>query len=524
MDRPPGRPGRLRARVREAIEAGLATVNGQPCRKPGYKPRPGETLTLTLPPPAGEAIAAEDRPLTVLYRDPSLIVLDKPPGLTVHPASGLPDGTLVNRLLHHFPELADLAGPRPGIVHRLDKDTSGLLVAALTEPARLALSATFADRAARKTYLALVHGRPAKDEATIRTPIGRDPDHPTRMAVVKKGGREAVSGYRLVWTAADARASLLEVTIATGRTHQIRVHLASLGHPVVGDAVYGPRQQAEWKRQPGPASRLAGRQMLHAWKLGFPHPATGQAMAFACPLPRDFWRLLLLLGRRCQRVGLVGQPGCGKSALLSRLAAAGFATHSADAEVAALYAPGGDGAHVLGRRFGEVVLTAEGGVDKAWLLAAMRGSEKIRREVMELVHPLVKGRLEAFFRSQAHARAAFAEVPLLLEAGWRPGREVDVVAGVGCDRTVRRQRLADRGWSEDLMDAMEGWQWDEGRKLAQCRFVVDNSGDPAALDRQAARLLAALARERRDDALTRYAAFAAGGYVPARPEDAGGTA
>ena len=504
-----------RARIQEAITAGGAWVNGQVCRKPGSKLRGGEQLRLELPETTCE-LTAEDAPLRILYRDASLLVLDKPPGLTVHPAPGLPDGTLVNRLLHHCPELRDLAGPRPGIVHRLDKDTSGLLVVALTEAARTALAATFAERGAHKTYLALVHGKPDRAEDVIRTPIGRDPDHPTRMAVVRKGGREALSRYRLVWTAPDARASLLEVTIATGRTHQIRVHLASLGHPVLGDIVYGSRQQAEWKRLPGPVARLAGRQMLHAWKLAFPHPETGETLTFCCPPPRDFWRLLLLLGRRLQRIGLVGMPGCGKSTLLTRFGAAGFPTFSADAVVAELYAPGGGGAHMLSRRFGEAALTAEGAVNKAWLLAAMRDSEKTRREVMDLVHPLVKGRLEAFFQAHAHRRAAFAETPLLLEAGWHKGGDVDVVVGVGCAVAARRGRLAGRGWSEDLMDRMDGWQWDEAKKLGQCRYVVDNSGEPADLAAGADRVLAALAGERRAEAMSRFQALLSAGYA-ARP-------
>lgn len=501
-----------RSHVRAAIEAGGALINGRVCGKPGFKLRGGERLALSLP-DFTETIAAEDQPLTVLYQDDSLAVLDKPPGLTVHPAPGVSDGTLVNRLLFHFPQLRQLAGPRPGIVHRLDKDTSGLLVVALTEPARLSLSEAFAARQAHKTYLALVHGRPERDADVIRLPIGRDPENPTKMAVVAKGGREAQSSYRRVWTSPDDRASLLEVTIATGRTHQIRVHLAHLGHPVLGDGVYGPRQQAEWRRQGGVLARLAGRQMLHAWSLSFPHPQTGRAMAFCCPLPRDFWRLVLLFGRRRQRVGLVGMPGCGKSALLGFFAAAGFPTFSADAAVAALYAPGGDGAHMLSRRFGDDVLTAEGAVNKAWLLAAMRGSDHVRHEVMALVHPLVKGRMEAFFAAHATDRAAFAETPLLVEAGWDKGQDVDLVVGVRCDPAVRRARLAERGWSEALMDEMDGWQLSEEKKCARCRYVVDNSGDLAALAAAADRVLAALADERRADARARLARLIERRYV-----------
>ena len=501
-----------RARIRDAITAGNGLVNGQPCAKPGLKLRGGETLSLAVDAPENDLVP-EDAPLAVVYQDASLVVLDKPPGLTVHPAPGFPDGTLVNRLLFHFPQLAALAGPRPGIVHRLDKDTSGLLVVALTEQARLGLSETFSTRTASKTYLALVHGRPNPSSGTIDVPIGRDPSNPTKMAVVAKGGREALSRYQCVWTAPDDRASLVEVTIATGRTHQIRVHLAHIGHSVVGDVVYGSRQQAEWNRRGGALARLAGRQMLHAWKLSFPHPQTGEKMAFCCPLPRDFWRLVLRLGRRQQRVGLVGMPGCGKSALLQFFAEAGYPTFSADAVVAELYASGGDGAQMLARRFGEAVLREDGSVDKAWLLAAMQQSEAMRYEIMAIVHPLVRGRMEAFFTQHATAVAAFAETPLLLEAGWDNGQDVDLVVGVRCDPAVRRERLSCRGWSEPLMAAMDGWQWCEEKKCSRCRYVIDNSRELADLSGAANRLLAALAAERRAAARSRFAALAQKGYV-----------
>jgi len=502
-----------RSRVRAAIEDGRAAIDGAVCRKPGQKLRGGESLSLELLQTSSETVA-EAGDLGVIHRDEYLLVLDKPPGLTVHPAPGLPDGTLVNRLLHHFPELRQMAGARPGIVHRLDKDTSGLLLVALTEPVRLALAEAFAARRISKTYLALVHGRPDKEAGEIRLPIGRDPDNRTKMAVVKKGGREARSSWRLVWTAADKTASLLEVAIHTGRTHQIRVHMAAMGHPIVGDAGYGPRQQAEWKRRGGALARLAGRQMLHAWKLAFKHPVESRDMSFCLPPPPDFWRLLLLLGRRCQRVGLVGMPGCGKSTLLETFAAAGHPVFSADAAVAALYAPGGGGAHMLSRRHGEQALCPDGSVDKAWLVREMLGSEHFRREVMEVIHPLVKAELAGFLRDHAQVRSVFAEVPLLFEAGWMPGEMVDMALGVRCATAVRRERLmARRGWSAELVERMDGWQWDEDKKLAKCRFVIDNAGSLAALVAAGQGLLDELVRLRRQDMQKRLAWLVERGYA-----------
>ncbi|WP_428558455.1 MAG: dephospho-CoA kinase [Solidesulfovibrio sp. DCME] len=502
-----------RARIQAAIDEGLASLNGAVCRKAGTKLRGGEKLAIGIPRKPGQA-AAESGSLGLLYRDEQLIVLDKPAGLTVHPAPGLPEGTLVNRLLHHFPALRDLGGERPGIVHRLDKDTSGLLLVALTEPARLALAADFAARKVRKTYLALVHGRPEGTGGDIRLPIGRDPRHRHKMAVAHKGGREARSRWKLAWTAPDGAASLLEVEIFTGRTHQIRVHLAALGHPIVGDTVYGATPHALWTRRGGPEARLAGRQMLHAWKLAFAHPANGRTLSFRCPPPPDFWRLLLLLGRRTQRVGLVGLPGCGKSTVLGALAEAGYPTFSADAAVAALYAPGGGGAHMLAGRFGEKALAADGSVDKNWLLAAILESEAMRREVMALVHPLVRGDMEAFFAANAQARAAFAEVPLLLESGWPVAEAVDLVVGVRCALQARRQRLtASRGWDDALIDRMDGWQWPEEKKLARCRMVVDNDAGPEALAAKARQVLDTLLDMRRRDVRKRHDWLLAQGYA-----------
>ncbi|UJX40190.1 dephospho-CoA kinase [Desulfovibrio sp. JY] len=503
-----------RARVRAAIEDGQASVDGAPCRKPGTKLRGGEALTLRLPKLSSET-GAEAGALTLLHADADVIVLDKPAGLTVHPAPGLPEGTLVNRLLYRFPQLHDMAGERPGIVHRLDKDTSGLLLVALTEAARQALAADFAARRVRKTYLALVHGRPDRDGGDIRLPIGRDPRNRTKMAVAAKGGREAATRWRLVWSAPDDAASLLEVDIFTGRTHQIRVHLAAIGHPIVGDAVYGALQHTAWKRRPGVLARLATRQMLHAWKLSFVHPGTGETCSYRCPPPPDFWRLVLLLGRRCQRVGLVGMPGCGKSALLKVFEAAGSPVFSADAAVGRLYAPGGGGAHMLAGRFGEKALGPDGSVDKAWLLTRMLENESFRREVMELVHPLVRAELDAFLQANVTARVAFAEVPLLFESGW-PWQDVaDMVVGVRCSLETRRERLTGgRGWDGDLADRMDGWQWPEAAKLAKCRFVVDNDGDLDSLTRQGRDVLDGLAALRRREAFDRLQWLRDRGYAP----------
>ena len=484
-----------RAKVQDWIKAGLASVDGKSWTKPSQRLRGGESVRL-LGRVERSCLTPEQGDLAVLYRDDWLLVLEKPAGLTTHPAPSCPEGTLVHRLLHHFPGLAVLDSERPGIVHRLDKDTSGLLVVALTERARLALAEDFAERRVDKVYLALVHGR-TQDRGDIDLPMGRHPTIKTRMAVLKKGGRPARSAYERLWSSHDDRFSLLRVRIFTGRTHQIRVHLAAVGHPIVGDSAYGPGPYAGWDKELPWANRLAKRQMLHAHRLRLAHPADGRELAFVSVPPKDFRRLPLLLDRRVQRVGLTGMPGSGKSTLLRLLAEQGVPTFSADKTVADLYAPGGDGTALLTRRYGERFLAEAGGVDKRALFRAMLENPALRREVEDLVHPLVKHRMELFFLANRRKRMAVAEIPLLVEAGWEQGKEFDVVVGIAVPAYKRKEWLrTERGLSDQAAAALESWQWPEERKLSRCDLVVHNPGDLSGLRSEARTLLASLCGRR----------------------------
>lgn len=269
--------GLSRSQARRLIDDGLVTVDERQ-ERPSHRLAAGARVVATLPPSEEVKLVAEDIPVTIIYQDDDVIVVDKPSGLTVHPAPGHPSGTLVNALLAVAPQLAELRQTmRPGIVHRLDKDTSGLLVVAKSERARASLTRQLKEREVRKTYLALVHGVPQAPRGTIEAPIGRHPRNRKKMAVVA-GGREAETKYR-VREALDGFA-LLEVEPVTGRTHQIRVHLAAIGHPVVGDAVYGRR------------SGLTERQFLHACKLAFDLPSSGRLVEFESPLPPDLRQVL----------------------------------------------------------------------------------------------------------------------------------------------------------------------------------------------------------------------------------------
>ncbi len=286
-----------RARVKSLIEAGEAKRDGAALTSPSEPVRAGAAYTLRIPPPLPAMPVPQAIPFTILYEDPDILVLDKPAGLVVHPAPGNPDGTLVNALLAHCGDtLAGIGGERrPGIVHRLDKDTSGVMVVAKNETAMAALTAAFAARDLDRVYLALCWGIPVPAAGDIEGPIGRDPRDRKRMAVRPDGrGKPALTRYRIQRVFAGA-AALLECRLATGRTHQIRVHLAARGNPLVGDPLYLRRPPALARDLP-PERRAAllafPRQALHAARLGFAHPRTGAPLSFETKLPPDMQGLL----------------------------------------------------------------------------------------------------------------------------------------------------------------------------------------------------------------------------------------
>ena len=274
-----------RSRIQQLIRGQFVTLNGSPAR-PRDLVRIGDRVEVKEPPPEKIDAEPEAIPLDVLYEDEDLIVINKPPGLVVHPGAGQRHGTLVNALLHHFPKLSGIGGKeRPGIVHRLDKETSGCLVAAKTDEAHRGLSAQFASRSVEKIYLALVAGKLRKSSGAIEEKIGRHPVQRQRMSVAPKHGRTAKTEYRTV--SSSDQMSLIECKLHSGRTHQVRVHLQHLGHPVLGDKVYG-----------GKYAKTFPRQMLHAWKLGFTHPRTSEWKMFEAPLPTDFAEAVAALSER----------------------------------------------------------------------------------------------------------------------------------------------------------------------------------------------------------------------------------
>ena len=284
-------PGLSRTRAGALIREGRVASGGATLSEPDYRVKPGQSFAIFVPEAEPATPRAQRIPLAILHEDAHLIVIDKPAGLVVHPAPGNASGTLVNALLAHCGEsLQGIGGvKRPGIVHRLDKDTSGVMVVAKTEAAYAGLQAQFAARTVERSYMAVVWGVPSPRRGEISGAIGRDRRNRKKMAVVAQGGRAALTRYAVERVLAKGVASIVRCKLATGRTHQIRVHLASLGHPVVGDPLYG-------RRKPTPESaHMPGRQALHAQILGFVHPANGETFHFESKIPADINLLITKL-------------------------------------------------------------------------------------------------------------------------------------------------------------------------------------------------------------------------------------
>ena len=301
-------PDISRSRLQALIAEGAVRLDGATIKDGNRRVKPNELVLILIPPPVAAIPEAQDIPLAVLYEDSDVIVIDKPVGLVVHPAAGNPDGTLVNALLAHCKDLQGVGGvTRPGIVHRLDKDTSGALVAAKNERAMRSLGKQFAAHAVERAYNAVVWGVPRMREGLVEGNLGRSPFDRKRIAVLRDAGKAARTRYRVLerYGAPDRPfASLIECRLETGRTHQIRVHLAHIGHPLIGDATYGRARSAPRARTPEEAAayEAAGnfpRQALHAGLLGFHHPTLNKTLRFESPWPDDFANLvssLRLLG------------------------------------------------------------------------------------------------------------------------------------------------------------------------------------------------------------------------------------
>lgn len=466
-------PEQSRSTIQKAIRSGCCWCDDQLIQDPSTKAKVGQRLVLELPRTVCQ-LEASTGELEILWRDDQLAVCAKPPGLTVHPCPSCQKETLVNRLISHFPELAAQGGERPGIVHRLDKDTSGLILIALTEQSRLRLTEAFSERQIKKEYLALVAGI-APETGICEEPVGRHPSLKTRMAVVAEnhGGRTARTAWQRLWH--NDRISLLRVAIATGRTHQIRVHMAHMGHPVIGDAVYAPKAVAA----------QAPRQMLHAWQIEFAHPFSNEKLHFCAPPPEDFFTAALANTRQLQKIVVTGNQGCGKSSFCRALASLGLPMISADEIVAEMYAHKSAATEWIRTHLGEEAIAPDNSVNKPELFRILQERPELKREFETAIHGLVLAEIEQFWQASRDRKAAVAEIPLYFESGYQNLMD-PLVIGVSCPEEIRWRRIAEnRHWDLAKIETLESWQWPEERKMAACNQVISNTGAPEDLEKAA---------------------------------------
>lgn len=478
-------PDFSRSALQKLIKDGACDVGGHKALSQTCRVYAGQIIDIEIQ-EAATTLEAEDGECEVIWQDNDLAVCVKPPDLAVHPCPSLKENTLIQRLIGRFPQLAAQEGDRPGIIHRLDKDTSGLIVVALNETARLRMASQFARREVEKEYLAIVAGAPPVTGKADQ-PLGRHPVIKTRMGIVdiNKGGREARTEWRRLWHDDHKEVSLLAVRIFTGRTHQIRVHLSNLGYPVIGDQTYGNAWSAS----------QASRQMLHAWRLEFDHPATGQRMKFVSPPPEDFFDALLIHGTEPVNVVVTGNPGCGKSTFTSLLAQKDIPVISADQIVADLYATKSAVTDWLEIRGLKNLLDEQGHVDKTALFAWLKRGGSSQTEFEKFVHLLARDRIDDFWTANKHAElCAAAEIPLYFESGWQKTmRPKPLTVGVHCPDETRWNRIREtRHWPEEKIASIDSWQLPEQEKMAKCDLVVNNTGDLATLEKETEKFLAFL--------------------------------
>lgn len=469
----PGDPP-ARSQVKTWIKDGLILVDGIPCFKPSQRLFPDRKVLVRAGPASTGPLPLKGR-LEEFYKDDHILVLNKQAGISVHPAQSLNEPTLVNHLLERYSCVADkFSGDRPGIVHRLDKNTSGLMVVALDPQSASRLAKSFHDREVGKKYLAIVAGCPDKDHGQISSSLGRDPKTRVKMTVVSEG-RPAMTEYQVLYCGMEKKWSLVRVEILTGRTHQIRAHMSKLGHPVLGDSLYGGSITSSWGFKQKLLSKLVRRQLLHSARLEFIHPETENKMCFTKPPPKDFLRPLLYMERRPQRVVITGAVGSGKSAVMSFLAEMGHPVFVADKCVAELYEPGNDGWRIIKNRFGSRFIDGEGQpVNKTRLARAAFGDKHILTELGHLIHPLVRHRLDVFWKKHRDKRMAFAEIPLIFEAGME--HDCDFIAGVFCPDELRYSRLSkNRDISSKQLDLIDKSQQSQASRISRCAMALDNS-------------------------------------------------
>ncbi len=464
-----------RAQATKAILSSSCLVNSKEVKR-NYILKYGDIVEYTAQAERNELIP-EEGDLDILYQDNDYVIINKPPNLTVHPAPSQEEGTLVHILLKHFPQMQEMEGLRPGIVHRIDKDTSGIIVIALHDMARRALSELFELREVHKEYIALVHNTPPK-EGLIDLPIGRHEKYKTKMAVTSESkGKHALTEYQVIHADKERNYALLAVKIHTGRTHQIRVHFSHAGYPLLGDKLYTAKIN---KPLPKAISNYATRQMLHASKICFTQPLTGKEIEITCPMPEDMKKCLEKLKSKLKRTILTGSVGSGKSSALKIYNSMGYSTFSADEYVKSLYEADGAGTFLLYRLFGDDILNAQNGIDKAKLFTLMQEEEN-KIKIEKILHPLVFRAMQDFFVEceEKGEDIAFAEIPLYFESTLFTQEEKKKykVITFFTEDNIRKERLLKRNVNKEILAVLDSWQMPIEEKKKKADYTIDNSKD-----------------------------------------------
>lgn len=488
-----------RSAIQKAIRNGLCFADDNPILAPDFKPAPGQIISFELVEAITDLIE-EEKPINIIWQDENIIALNKPPHLTVHPAPSCMENTLVNRLIFHFPALKKLGGLRPGIIHRLDKDTSGLILIAKNENIRLKMCELFALHQIKKIYLALVHGR-ISEEGICDLPIGRHPIIKTKMSILpeNQGGKQALTKWVRLFYFAEQNVSLAAIRIFTGRTHQIRVHLQSLGHPVIGDNIYAPKQIAS----------MASRQMLHAWQTSFVNPVTSQCIKICAEPPGDFIMAVNSLFDNKQEVKIkdfqmsvplllvvTGNPGCGKSFFckqFEKIVKKNNIYISADEIVAKIYQSSEKFLSWVYKNFGDKFINKNNNgqkiINKKKLFEAFVNDTQIRQEFQNHIFAIVYEEIRKFNQAKNDEPILIAEIPLYFESDHKDLNEIKdrtiITIGINAGQKIRWSRLKNnRNWDDSKIKEIESWQWPENKKIAACDYVVNNNGDTEDLDEQ----------------------------------------
>ena len=464
--------GISRERIKRYIQEGHVYINAIVCTQISKKIHEKDKIDIYIP-EERSLLVGEEGTIDVIDEDPSFLVLNKPASLVVHPCTSTPHGTLLQRVLFHYPEIADMGGERPAIVHRLDKDTTGIILLARTEQARYTFIQAFRDRTITKSYLAFVEGH-TPEHGIIEHAIRRDPLQKTRMHISHQG-KPAYTEYKRIAVFPEGilpyPVSFLHIYIATGRTHQIRVHLSSEGFPLLGDTLYGAHIS------------FAKRPLLHAYTLQFHHPLTGKKLFYKQRPPLDFEQTYITLSTPSTHVILTGCAGSGKSTVLQYYIDAGIPCCSADDIIEELYKEGNSIWHYFKQSYGNQFFEENGMINRAKVLNKMQISHHYKQEIERVTHSFLIEIIHSFWKRHREAPYTIIEVPLYFESTlFQKECPADIIITVSSPQESRIARMRSKGWSEEKIQYILEHQYNDRYKREHADYVIDNSSDYVSLE------------------------------------------